>query len=75
MDNARTVDEGGKISCPTLLFVSNGKQVSLGWLEDEKQFADQTNAEMVCYDCGHYIHYFESQKMSEKIRTFVEKII
>ena len=74
MDNAITVDKGGKISCPALMFVSNGKQVSRGWLEEEKQFADQTNAEMVCYDCGHYMHYFESERMSEKISSFVDGV-
>ena len=74
MDNAKTVDEGGMVSCPTLLFVSNGKQVSKGWLEDEKSFAEQTNAEMVCYDCGHYMHYFKSNEMIEKISSFVDTI-
>ena len=75
MDNAKTVDDGGKISCPVLLFVSNGKQVSKGWIEDEKRFAEQTNAEMVCYDCGHYMHYFESENMSKKISGFVDALI
>ena len=75
MDNSKTVDGGGKISCPVLLFVSNGKQVSKGWIEDEKRFAEQTNAEMVCYDCGHYMHYFESENMSKKISGFVDAII
>lgn len=70
IDNAKTVENGGKINCPVLLFVSNGKQVSPGWIEDEKAFAEQTNAEVVCYDCGHYMHYFESGKMSGKIIGF-----
>ena len=74
LDNTKTVDDGGKISCPALLFVSNGKQVSKGWIEDEKEFAEKTNAEIVCYDCGHYMHYFESAKMSEKIQSFVDAI-
>ena len=71
IDNAKTVENGGKITCPVLLFVSNGKPVSAGWIEDEKKFAEQTNAEMVCCDCGHYMHYFESGKMSEKISSFL----
>ena len=74
LDNTKTVDDGGKISCPALLFVSNGKQVSKGWIEDEREFAEKTNAEIVCYDCGHYMHYFESAKMSEKIQSFVDAI-
>lgn len=74
IDNAKTVDNGGQISCPVLLFVSNGKQVSKGWIEDQKLFAQETNAEMVNYDCGHYIHYFESNRMSTKIDSFVDEI-
>lgn len=74
LDNTKTVDDGGKISCPALLFVSNGKQVSKGWIEDEREFAEKTNSEIVCYDCGHYMHYFESAKMSEKIQSFVDAI-
>ena len=68
--NAKAVENGGKITCPVLLFVSDGKQVSSGWIEDEKAFAKQTDAEMVFFNCGHYIHYFESEKMSEKINSF-----
>ena len=74
IDNAKTVDNGGQISCPVLLFVSNGKQVSKGWIEDQKLFAKETNAEMVNYDCGHYIHYFESNRMSTKIDSFVDAL-
>jgi len=74
LDNTKTVDEGGNISCPVLLFVSNGKQVSKGWIEDEKEFAEKINAEMVCYDCGHYMHYYESDRMSGKISSFVDSI-
>ena len=75
LDNTKTVDDGGNPSCPVLMFVSDGKQVSKGWVEDEKEFAEKTNAEMVRYDCGHYMHYFVSERMSEKIRSFVDAII
>ena len=66
LNNAKIVERGDCISCPTLLFVSNGKQVSSGWIEAIKEFAEKTNAEMVCLNCGHYIHYFESEKVSKK---------
>lgn len=74
IDNAKTVASGGKITCPVLLFVSDGKQVSSGWIEDEKAFAEQTKAEMVFFNCGHYIHYFKSEKMSSKISSFVDAV-
>ena len=75
LNNAKIVERGDCISCPTLLFVSNGKQVSSGWIEAVKEFAEKTNAEMVCLDCGHYIHYFESEKMSKKIISFIDIIV
>ena len=71
LDNVKTVEKGDCISCHILLFVSNGKQVSSGWIEAVNEFAEKTNAEMVCLDCGHYIHYFESEKMSKKIISFI----
>ena len=75
LDNVKTVEKGDCISCHILLFVSNGKQVSSGWIEAVNEFAEKTNAEMVCLDCGHYIHYFESEKMSKKIISFIDIIV
>ena len=61
---------GGRIDCPLLMFVSDGKHVSAGWIENAKQFAMENSAETVFLDCGHYIHYYESEKISRKIREF-----
>ncbi len=68
--NAAAAAAGGRIDCPLLMFVSDGKQVSAGWIENAKQFAMENSAETVFLDCGHYIHYYESEKISRKIREF-----
>ena len=56
------------------MFVSDGKQVSAGWIEHERKFAEQTNARIIYLNCGHYIHYYESERISREIRVFVEGV-
>ena len=74
IENAEIVDAAGSIDCPILIFVSDGKQVSANWIENAKRFAKQMNAETVFLDCGHYIHHYESERISEKIKGFVKQI-
>lgn len=74
LDNANSVASLGKIEGPTLMFVSDGKQVSPNWINNECEFAEQVNAEIVYLNCGHYIHYYESEKISRMIKEFLDKI-
>ena len=71
LKNAKLVHTAGTIACPILMFVSDGKQVSAGWIEHEREFAEQTNARIIYLNCGHYIHYYESERISREIRAFV----
>ena len=32
--------------------------------------AEEINAGLICYDCGHYLHYYKSDEMSAEIRNF-----
>lgn len=57
LDNANSVASFGRIEVPTLMFVSDGKQVSPNWINNECEFAEQVNAEIVHLNCGHYILY------------------
>ena len=75
LENAKTVHAAGIIECPILMFVSDGRQVSSGWIEHEKNFAEQTNAKTVFLNCGHYIHYYESERISREIRAFVNQTV
>ena len=61
------------LTCPILMFVSDGKQVSAGWIEHEREFAEQTNARIIFLNCGHYIHYYESERIRREIRAFVNQ--
>lgn len=74
LKNADMVADAGNIECPMLLFVSNGKQVSRGWIEYQQQFATKMNAKMVCFDCGHYIHYYKSEEMAAEMKDFITKL-
>lgn len=69
--NARIVNDGEKIECPTLLFSSNGKQISNHWLENQQTFASAMKAKLVCFDCGHYIHHYKSNEMCREIIQFI----
>ena len=71
LKNAEKVAAAGNFECPALMFVSNGKQVSPNWIEHEKEFAEQCNAKFINLNCGHYVHYYESDLISIEIRKFV----
>ena len=72
--NASYVGGHGTVNCPALLFCSNGKQTFRNWIQNQKTFAKEMNAQLICYDCGHYLHYYKSDDMSEKIRYFIKSI-
>lgn len=48
-----------------------GKEVTKNWIEHEKDFAKRTKAEYVQLDCGHYVHYYESERIKNEICKFV----
>ena len=75
LKNAKLVHTAETIACPILMYVSDGKQVSAGWIEHEREFAEQTNARIIYLNCGHYIHYYESERISREIRAFVNQAI
>ena len=72
LSNSRIVSSDEYIKCPALLFSSNGKQTSEHWVENQSDFASILGAELVCFDCGHYIHHYKSDEMSEMIIRFVK---
>lgn len=75
LSNAEIVGADGNINCPILLFVSNGKQIDKYWVGIQHEFATSVNAKIICYNCGHYIHYYKSNEMSKHIIEFVGKIM
>ena len=75
LENAKIVNSAGGIDCPILMFVSDGKQVSSGWINYEREFADRMHAKTVYLNCGHYIHYYASERISREIKAFVNRIM
>ena len=74
LKNAKTVGEAGNISCPALLFSSNGKDQERDWVENQQKFAEIMKARLISYDCGHYIHHFKSDEMSREIIGFAKTL-
>ncbi len=35
----------------------------------------ETNARIIYLNCGHYIHYYESERINREIRAFVNQTI
>ena len=74
IENAKVVESAGEIDCPILMFVSNGKEVSSNWRANCQEFALQMHAETVYLDCGHYVHYYESESISREMERFLTHI-
>lgn len=74
LTNSEIVEKTGIIDCPILLFLSNGKQTSKNWVECQHEFASMVDAKLISYDCGHYIHYYKSNEMSDEINKFVKSL-
>ncbi len=73
-ENSRIVLNGDKIACPILLFSSNGKELGDFWIPSQEKFSRETGAQLKVFDCGHYIHYYESSTMAEMIKGFVKNL-
>lgn len=74
LDNAKLVEEAGTIDCPLLMFVSDGKQVSANWINFQNEFAKNNNAKLIQLNCGHYVHYYESDRISTEITKFISDL-
>lgn len=72
LDNAKLVEEKGTIDCPILMFVSDGKQVSANWIEYQNEFVRKNKAKIIQLNCGHYVHYYESELISKDIKDFIK---
>ena len=74
IENADVVESAGDIDCPILMFVSNGKGVSSNWRANCQKFALQMHAETIYLDCGHYVHYYESESIRLDMERFLTHI-
>lgn len=70
-NNALKVKSGGNPDLPMLLFTSDGAEIGEHWLLCQEEFAAGSQAQLIQLDCGHYIHHFEAEYISEKALEFL----
>lgn len=73
-ENAQIVKAGGNVTCPLLMFCSDGTEIGGFWIPVQKEFAEENQAAIVFYDCGHYIHYYKCEEMKEQIKAFLDSL-
>ena len=70
--NACTVKKFGIPHIPILMFSSN---MSAAWQKVQDDFAAQSeNITLITLNCGHYIHYFEADYISEEIKKYIRSL-
>ena len=72
--NVKTVENNGSVQSPFLLFCSNGKQIDKYWVSNQERFAELVHANLVKYDCGHYLHYFKSEEIAKTVTEFINSL-
>lgn len=72
-DAVKIIDSKSKPDIPMIMFISDGSEVNgSDWTGNHYKYAeDLTNAKVIELGCGHYVHYFEPEKIASEIRTFV----
>jgi len=68
---------------PTLQFVSDGRAVGVGhWAEIHKDYAANVSGAMggtadspvIELNCGHYVHWYEPERIAEEMKGFLQQI-
>ena len=75
-DAVREIDSKPKPDVPMIMFVSDGTEVKgTDWIEKHYEYAsDLTNAKVIELGCGHYVHNFKQEQISEKMKEFIGNI-
>lgn len=70
-ENALKVRELGTPEIPILSFVSSG--MGEQWDQSQQNFAGSSSlVQMIRLDCGHNIHYFETDRIEKESKAFIE---
>lgn len=73
--SAAKVGSGDMPQVPMLMFVSNGSGTGWDtekWQNYQLEFAEgKDNIQTVMLDCGHYVHDYEYERISEEIKAFL----
>ena len=68
------IDSKPKPDVPMIMFISDGKETKgSGWVGNHYDYAEElTNAKVIELGCGHYVHYFEPERIASEIRAFID---
>ncbi len=72
-DNAQVVKNGSKIQVPILMFSSNGDGIGDFWIPSQEKYAEENNAMLITYDCGHYLHHDETESIANEMLDFLSQ--
>lgn len=76
-ENAIEVGKGPTPDLPILFFLSNGEGTGFNsdWVKYGRNLAERSNKiQLVELDCGHNIHYFQSELIAKTIKDFLSEI-
>ena len=60
---------------PTLQFISTYNSNYEYWKSTHQELVDASSfGELIELDCGHYLHQFESEKIAEEMKTFIDEL-
>ena len=76
LEACKTIDKMPKPDIPMLMFVSDGKETGIdNWVDIQKEYAyNLSEANVIELDCGHYIHNFKQEQISNDIKEFIERL-
>jgi hypothetical protein len=73
-ENAQKVQQLGVPDIPMLLFVSS--DIGEQWIERQHNFAGNSDKiKLLQLNCGHDIHYYESEYIANESRRFINELI
>ena len=62
-------------STPTLQFISTYNSNYEYWKSTHQELVDaSTFGQLIELDCGHYLHQFESERIAEETKTFIDEL-
>ncbi|MBR1724740.1 MAG: hypothetical protein IJ723_06970, partial [Ruminococcus sp.] len=75
-DAVKKIDGVPMPDIPMLMFVSDGKETGIEkWSDIQKEYASElSNATVIELDCGHYVHNYKQEQISEKMKEFIGNI-
>lgn len=76
-ENAETVKKFGTPNIPILMFTTNldGSDGWKGWVDAQDNFAGQSDkCVQIKLECGHNLHYYESDYISKRVKEFMEEL-